>query len=372
MVNFIVYDLIFMVLFAVVVIFLLNRNKKNLKRHGWIFLYHSKFGLKFIDWVAKTFGTILRPLQYVIVASGYILMTFMVWLMGLSVWRYVTSPIPEQLRNVPPIAPLIPYFPRLFNLDSFFPPLFFTYFLIALAIVAVSHEFSHGILARLNKIKVKTTGLAFFGPFFGAFVEPDEKQMAKMKKLNPEAKPEKTIIIIGQGMVVPGLDKALEEKELNKEYEINIPYKEGFGDRKRELVKTIPLKVFTEQKINPQPGATLFMDNMLARIITISGARVLTDFNNPLSGKDLSYKFKITRMITDEKEKLSTFFRFFLRLGEPDFELQDNKVILKGSKPLEAMVNMSKDKFKEIFKKDLEFKGEKEKEPEAKTEESNK
>jgi len=183
MVSFIVYDLAFLLVFALVAIILLNKNKKNLQRHGWIFLYHSKFGLKFIDWTAKTFEKILRPLQYLVIASGYILMVFIVWLMSLSVWRYLTSPIPEQLRNVPPIAPLIPYFPRLFNLESFFPPLFFTYFLVALAIVAVSHEFSHGIFARLNKIKVKTTGLAFFGPFFGAFVEPDEKQMNKSKKV---------------------------------------------------------------------------------------------------------------------------------------------------------------------------------------------
>tara|TARA_Y100000034_G_scaffold63195_1_gene76452 strand:- start:161 stop:1288 length:1128 start_codon:yes stop_codon:yes gene_type:complete len=67
-------------------------------------------------------------------------------------------------------------------MESLFPPLYFTYFLVALAIVAVSHEFAHGIFARLHKIKVKTTGLAFFGPFFGAFVEPDEKQMQKAKK----------------------------------------------------------------------------------------------------------------------------------------------------------------------------------------------
>ena len=182
MVSFIVYDLVFLVLFTIVVIFLLHKDKKNLKRHGWIFLYHSKFGLKFIDWIAKKFEKILKPLQYVVVASGYILMVFMVWLLSLSVWRYITLPIPDLLKNVPPIAPLIPYFPRLFGLESIFPPLFFTYFLIALAIVAVSHELSHGIFARLNKIKVKTTGLAFFGPFFGAFVEPDEKQMAKKNK----------------------------------------------------------------------------------------------------------------------------------------------------------------------------------------------
>jgi membrane-associated protease RseP (regulator of RpoE activity) len=179
MVSFIVYDLAFLLLFTLVAIVLFHKTRVNWKRHGWIFLYHSKFGLKFIDWTARKFSGILRPMQYLVITSGYVLMGFIIWLMSFSVWKYVTQPIPEQLQNVPPIAPLIPYFPRIFGLDAFFPPLYFTYFLIALAIVAISHEFAHGIYARLYKIKVKTTGLAFFGPFFGAFVEPDEKVMMK-------------------------------------------------------------------------------------------------------------------------------------------------------------------------------------------------
>jgi len=190
----------------------------------------------------------------------------------------------------------------------------------------------------------------------------DSNRENDLKELNPEAKPEKTIVIIGQGMIVPGLDKALEEKEIGKKYEIHIPYKEGFGSRKRELVKTIPLNVFTKQKINPAPGQTLLLDNMLARIITISGARVITDFNNPLSGKDLDYEFTILRKVDDEKEKCEAFFKFFLRLEEPNLEIQDKKVILTGPKPLEDLVANFKDKFKEIFGKDLEFQGEKKKE----------
>jgi len=184
MVSFIVYDLVFLVLFTIAAFLFFYKNKQNVKRQGWIFLYHSKVGLQFIDWVAKKFEKILRPMEYVVITSGYILMASIVWLLTFSVYRYVTLPIPEQLVNIPPIAPLIPYFPRLFNLDAFFPPLYFTYFLIALAIVAVSHEFAHGFFARLNGIKIKTTGLAFFGPFFGAFVEPDEKKMYKSKKFS--------------------------------------------------------------------------------------------------------------------------------------------------------------------------------------------
>ncbi|MGV8142580.1 MAG: site-2 protease family protein [Candidatus Pacearchaeota archaeon] len=178
MVSFIVYDLVFMILFGIVTFFILHRHKENLKRQGWMFLYHTKVGLKFIDWVAKKFERVLKPLSYVVITSGYILMASILWMISRTVWLYVTTPIPQELKNLPPIAPLIPYFPKLFGLESFFPPLYFTYFLVALAIVAVSHEFAHGIFARLWGIKVKTTGLAFFGPFFGAFVEPDEKKMA--------------------------------------------------------------------------------------------------------------------------------------------------------------------------------------------------
>lgn len=180
--SLIFYDVVFMILFCVAAFFILRKNKENLKRQGWMFLYHTKVGIKLMDWTVKKFGRVLRPLSYVVITSGYILMASILWMISRTVWIYVTSPIPKELKNLPPIAPLIPYFPKLFGLESFFPPLYFTYFLIALAIVAVSHEFAHGIFARLWKIRVKTTGLAFFGPFFGAFVEPDEKQMAKAPK----------------------------------------------------------------------------------------------------------------------------------------------------------------------------------------------
>ncbi len=52
--------------------------------------------------------------------------------------------------------------------------------LIALLIV---HEFSHGILAVIGKIKVKSMGVVSFGSIpIGAFVEPDEKQLQRADK----------------------------------------------------------------------------------------------------------------------------------------------------------------------------------------------
>jgi len=182
MASFIVYDLIFLILFGLFAIYIFRKDRASFKRQGWMFLYHTKVGIRLMRWGADKFGSILRPLSYIVIASGYFLMISIMWLITKTVWTYVTLPIPDQLRNLPPIAPLIPYFPALFNLESIFPPLYFTYFLVAIAIITISHEFAHGLFAKLWKIKVKTTGLAFFGPFFGAFVEPDEKKMAAAPK----------------------------------------------------------------------------------------------------------------------------------------------------------------------------------------------
>jgi len=54
------------------------------------------------------------------------------------------------------------------------------YALIALIVTVVSHELAHGILARVYKLKLKSTGIVTLGIIpIGAFVEPDEKKMDK-------------------------------------------------------------------------------------------------------------------------------------------------------------------------------------------------
>ena len=60
----------------------------------------------------------------------------------------------------------------------------FVYGIIALATVIIVHEFGHGILARVEKIKLKSIGLLLFAILPGAFVEPDEEDMEKAKKVS--------------------------------------------------------------------------------------------------------------------------------------------------------------------------------------------
>ena len=53
------------------------------------------------------------------------------------------------------------------------------YFLVAIMIGAIVHEFGHGIAAINEKVPLKSTGIFVFLLFFGAFVEPEEKALQK-------------------------------------------------------------------------------------------------------------------------------------------------------------------------------------------------
>jgi len=177
--GFVFYDLALLVIFIILSIYFLHKNRASLEKQGIMYLYKAKWGIKLIHYVGKKYKKTLGIFSYVSVIVGYALMICMIFLFAQTIYVYVRFPQVTEIVKAPPIVPVIPYFTNIFGLESFFPTFYFTYFIIAVSFVAIVHEFSHGIFASYNKIKIKTTGLAFLGPILGAFVEPDEKKMEK-------------------------------------------------------------------------------------------------------------------------------------------------------------------------------------------------
>ncbi len=101
---------------------------------------------------------------------GVLGMIFMLGLVGVGIY---------QLFFVPDADPLFaPVFPGISIPGVPFKlPLFEG--LIALLVVVVIHEFSHGVVSKAYKISIKSSGFVMLGPLPGAFVEPDEKKLAK-------------------------------------------------------------------------------------------------------------------------------------------------------------------------------------------------
>ena len=184
----------------------------------------------------------------------------------------------------------------------------------------------------------------------------DSTKAEEIKKLSPNTEAKPVIVAVGQQMIVPGFDSALEGKETGKEYTIKLSPKDAFGERKREMVRIVPANSFTERRVTPRPGMQLALDNTIVKILSVSGGRVTVDFNNPLAGKEVEYKFVITRKVSDEKEKASALFEALFRFV-PDFNIGE-KITVKGPKILEAYAKAFSPKFKELVGKELDFKEE--------------
>lgn len=204
------------------------------------------------------------------------------------------------------------------------------------------------------------------GDVFDTNIEEEAKKLGMKDKVKP------SIICIGHSMVVSGLDKELEGKELDKEYEIELKPENAFGNRDSSLIRTYPLKAFLSRNINPQPGMMLALDNSLAKVVSVSGGRVIIDLNNPMAGKNIIYKFKILNQLEKIEEKASALKDYFYG-PQVSFELLGNRIIIKAPKEAEKFIMIYKDKFKEMLNLELEFQeAEKEEKKEEKKEEEKK
>lgn len=106
------------------------------------------------------------------VVAGFLMMGFAFWFLLSNISNYFVAPTEFSQLTV-----LIPGV-TLTSSSSIL------YFLLSIPIVLVIHEGAHGIVATLEKIKIKTGGFAIFIAMFAGFVEPDEEEFNKAKKIS--------------------------------------------------------------------------------------------------------------------------------------------------------------------------------------------
>jgi len=100
----------------------------------------------------------------------------------------------------------------------------------------------------------------------------------------------------------------------------------AFGNRDSKLIQLIPMKIFREQRLNPIPGVMFNFDGRVAKVLSVSGGRVIADFNNPIAGKSVVYEVNILRKVDDENEKVRSLMDFLFRRIF-DFEIKDKKIL---------------------------------------------
>ena len=142
-------------------------------------------------------------------------------------------------------------------------------------------------------------------------------------------------LIVDEGKAVSGLYKSLLNAEVGKDYEIEIPPEDGLGIRDPKLVEWHKTQEIERQKLEPIVGKEITVKDKSGRertgIVTmVTPRRTRVDYNNPLAGKTLKYKYKVVEKAQGVEDKVSIILEMdFGRKDDFEIKTQDDTVEIK-------------------------------------------
>src|SRR3989338_4469142 len=166
------------IIFVILLSLIVYINRKGIQLQKIFFpllyfcMYRTRLGIKLMDSIAGKFKNILKYISYLGIIIGFLGIILISYGLIDNVYKIITKP--EALPGVGLVLP--------FEVKGVFYVPFF-YWIISIFVIAVVHEFSHGIIARYYNMRIKSSGLAFLGIVIpvvpAAFVEPDEDELKK-------------------------------------------------------------------------------------------------------------------------------------------------------------------------------------------------
>ena len=155
------------------IVYLVNRYFKVDERFDWSFgplflLMRTKRFNKIIKRIAKKYARFWRVFGNISIFFGLLMTLASIGLLIFSLTNFFNPIIPMEGPTVGIIIPGVTISFRTF-----------LYLIIPIILTMVPHELAHGVVSHADGVELKSTGLAFFAIFFGAFVEPDEEDIMK-------------------------------------------------------------------------------------------------------------------------------------------------------------------------------------------------
>ena len=182
MIDFFQNNFEFIIFILLLTLFLIWK-RKNLEVQGkfpffYILMYKTSLGIKFMKSLSKKHPRLILGFSYVSYFIG-ILLVFLSFVF--MIWQLFFIYENEYEVGGAFVLPIKTESGIHGDLPIFYVPFF--EWIIALIVIAIVHEFAHGVVSKRFNIKIKSSGFAFLGIFApilpAAFVEPDEKQIKK-------------------------------------------------------------------------------------------------------------------------------------------------------------------------------------------------
>ena len=173
MIEFLLHPLVVLAILWIILYlvfrFILRWRPRGAQLYPLGFILRTEKTVGVFDKIASAAPSILKVLSDTGIALGFGMMAFALYILSKNLGVYLFAPSQVGPQNI--VIPLV------IGVTIRFEHL--PYMLFALGIVLVTHEGMHGLIARLEKIRIKSTGLFLFYIFPGGFVEPDEEEFKK-------------------------------------------------------------------------------------------------------------------------------------------------------------------------------------------------
>lgn len=171
-------------------------------------------------------------------------------------------------------------------------------------------------------------------------------------------------VLEGLHSTFPKVEDVLKTMKENEEKTLVLEPKEAYGIRSKDMLRVVSMNTFTQNQIRPVVGLTIQADNnLMGTIKSVSGGRVMVDFNSIYADHKIEFYLK-KKQNPKDKEKAEIVLKTFFGKIEPkvsEFTNEKAKISIKA--PKDAKLDVYKQVFEGALKefvnvKEIEIKAE--------------
>jgi peptidylprolyl isomerase len=102
---------------------------------------------------------------------------------------------------------------------------------------------------------------------------------------------------LGEGMLIPGFEKAVIDMKVNDKKVVNIPFDQAYGDIKQDLFHKVE-KAQLPEEVEPKIGLGLVSKDDKGnehqfRVSEVNSDHIIVDGNHPLAGEVLVFELEL-------------------------------------------------------------------------------
>ncbi len=120
------------------------------------------------------------------------------------------------------------------------------------------------------------------------------------------------LVILGETPLWETVENALLSIDEGQEFEVEVPPEKAYGVRDPNKVKIVSIREFHRHGVVPRVDDVVEYEGQRARVVSISGGRVVLDFNHPLAGKTFIVRGRVVKKLITNEEKAAALLKLYL------------------------------------------------------------